>query len=171
MGYKAAEIHSNRSLAQRRQALEGFRRGLYRILVATDIASRGIDVMGIELVLNYDLPEDPENYVHRIGRTGRAGHKGLAISIATPDQKSDVRNIEKLIRASLPVIKHRISPLSSFGIIPPHKAQDAKRQQPAWRNTLPWQTRFWQQPSSSHTSISTIQNKISGIKIINRWQP
>lgn len=114
MGYKAAEIHSNRSLAQRRQALEGFRRGLYRILVATDIASRGIDVMGIELVLNYDLPEDPENYVHRIGRTGRAGHKGLAISIATPDQKSDVRNIEKLIRASLPVIKHPDFPTEQF---------------------------------------------------------
>ncbi|HQJ15018.1 MAG TPA: DEAD/DEAH box helicase [Candidatus Omnitrophota bacterium] len=114
MGYKAAEIHSNRSLTQRREALEGFKRGLYRVLVATDIASRGIDVTGIELVINYDLPEDAGNYVHRIGRTGRAGLKGRAISIATPDQKTDVRDIEKLIRASLPVIKHPDFPVEQF---------------------------------------------------------
>ena len=69
MGHNAAEIHSNRSLAQRRDALEGFRSGKYRVLVATDIAARGIDVRGIELVLNYDLPSQSEDYVHRIGRT------------------------------------------------------------------------------------------------------
>lgn len=106
MGYSAAEMHSNRSLSQRRQALEGFRSGKYKVLVATDIAARGIDVTGIELVINYDLPEDAQNYVHRIGRTGRAGHKGHAISFATPDQHSDVRDIEKLIRVSLPVSKY-----------------------------------------------------------------
>ncbi len=104
--FRAAEIHSDRSLAQRREALEGFKSGKYRVLVATDIAARGIDVTGIELVINYDLPEDAENYVHRIGRTGRAGHKGHAISFATPDQRADVQNIEKLIRASLPVVRH-----------------------------------------------------------------
>ena len=106
MRYSAAEIHSNRSLGQRREALDGFKSGRYKVLVATDIAARGIDVVGIELVINYDLPEDPGSYVHRIGRTGRAGHKGHAISFATPDQSGDVRNIEKLIRASLPVSKH-----------------------------------------------------------------
>ena len=106
MGHSASEIHSNRSLSQRRDALEGFKSGKYRVLVATDIASRGIDVTGIELVLNYDLPEDAENYVHRIGRTARAGHKGHAISFATPDQSHDVRDIEKIIRASLPIAKH-----------------------------------------------------------------
>ena len=106
MRYSAAEIHSNRSLGQRREALDGFKSGKYKVLVATDIAARGIDVVGIELVINYDLPEDPGSYVHRIGRTGRAGHKGHAISFATPDQSGDVRNIEKLIRASLPVSKH-----------------------------------------------------------------
>lgn len=106
MGYRAAEIHSNRSLVQRREALEGFKSGKYKVLVATDIASRGIDVTGIELVVNYDLPDDAQNYVHRIGRTGRAGHKGHAVSFATPDQSRDVRNIEKLIRTSLPISKH-----------------------------------------------------------------
>ena len=106
MGHNAAEIHSNRSLAQRREALEGFKSGKYKVLVATDIAARGIDVFGIEVVINYDLPEDAENYVHRIGRTARAGHKGHAISFATPDQSRDVRDIEKLIRAPLPVSKH-----------------------------------------------------------------
>jgi ATP-dependent RNA helicase RhlE len=106
MGHSAAEIHSNRSLAQRREALDGFKSGKYKVLVATDIAARGIDVIGIELVLNYDLPDDTENYVHRIGRTGRAGHKGHAISFATSDQSRDVRDIEKLIRATLPVSRH-----------------------------------------------------------------
>jgi ATP-dependent RNA helicase RhlE len=115
MGYSASEIHSNRSLAQRRDALEGFKSGKYRVLVATDIASRGIDVTGIELVLNYDLPEDAENYVHRIGRTARAGHKGHAISFATPDQGNDVRDIEKLIKATLPVSKHAELTLDKFG--------------------------------------------------------
>jgi ATP-dependent RNA helicase RhlE len=105
-GHSAAEIHSNRSLPQRREVLEGFKSGKYKVLVATDIAARGIDVTGIQLVVNYDLPEDAENYVHRIGRTGRAGQKGHAISFATPDQKGDVRDIEKLIRTSLPITKH-----------------------------------------------------------------
>jgi ATP-dependent RNA helicase RhlE len=115
MGHTAAEIHSNRSLAQRQDALEGFKSGKYRVLVATDIASRGIDVTGIELVINYDLPEDAENYVHRIGRTARAGQKGHAISFATPDQGHDVRDIEKLIKATLPVSKHPELTLDKFG--------------------------------------------------------
>jgi len=106
MGYSAAEIHSNRTLSQRREALEGFKSGRYRVLVATDIASRGIDVAGIELVINYDLPDDAQNYVHRIGRTARAGHKGNAITFAAPDQSREVRDIEKLIRITLPVSKH-----------------------------------------------------------------
>ncbi|MBI5874219.1 MAG: DEAD/DEAH box helicase [Candidatus Omnitrophica bacterium] len=114
MGHRAAEIHSDRSLAQRREALEGFKSGRYKVLVATDIAARGIDVIGIELVVNFDLPEDAENYVHRIGRTARAGHKGHAISFATPDQSRDVKDIEKLIRASLPIARHPEIPSEQF---------------------------------------------------------
>ncbi|MEK6727761.1 MAG: DEAD/DEAH box helicase [Candidatus Omnitrophota bacterium] len=122
MGYSAAEIHSNRSLNQRREALEGFKSGKYKVLVATDIAARGIDVTGIELVINYDLPEDAQNYVHRIGRTARAGHKGHAISFATPDQSHDVRDIEKLIRITLPVSKHPHIPTEQFIQSPVHPA-------------------------------------------------
>ncbi len=114
MGYQAAEIHSDRSLNQRREALEGFKNGRYRVLVATDIAARGIDVTGIELVINYDLPEDAENYVHRIGRTGRAGHKGHAISFAMPDQSSDVKTIERLIRTAIPISEHPEIPIEKF---------------------------------------------------------
>jgi ATP-dependent RNA helicase RhlE len=106
VGVKAAEIHANRSLAQRIKALEGFKKGIYRVLVATDIAARGIDVKDIALVVNYDLPDNSEDYVHRIGRTGRAGRKGKAISIALPDQRADIRAIERLIRKPLPVAKH-----------------------------------------------------------------
>jgi ATP-dependent RNA helicase RhlE len=105
-GHKAAEIHANRSLAQRREALEGFKRGTYRVLVATDIAARGIDVTGIAVVLNYDLPNDPADYVHRIGRTARAGREGRAISFATPDQSKNIHAIERLIRAPIPRSAH-----------------------------------------------------------------
>ena len=104
-GITSAEIHSNRSQNQRKEALEGFKSGKYRVLVATDIASRGIDVKGIELVINFDLPENPEDYVHRIGRTGRAGDSGKAISFAMPDQGGKVREIEKLARIYLPISK------------------------------------------------------------------
>ena len=103
MGYTAAELHSNRTQGQRRAALEGFKAGKYRVLVATDIAARGIDVKGVELVINYDLPSDAQDYVHRIGRTARAGASGHAISFAMPDEKRDIRDIERLIKKIVPV--------------------------------------------------------------------
>ena len=106
MGAKVAEIHSDRTMGQRIQAIEGFKRGRYRVLVATDIAARGIDVNMIELVINYDLPDDAENYVHRIGRTGRAGETGHAVTLATPTQSHDVKKIESLIKKTLPRSSH-----------------------------------------------------------------
>lgn len=105
MGYSSAEIHSDRTLAQRRDAMAGFKSGKYRVLIATDIASRGIDVVGIEVVINYDIPENPEDYVHRIGRTGRAGAPGRAISFVTPDQKRAVRDIERLLQTFIMISK------------------------------------------------------------------
>jgi ATP-dependent RNA helicase RhlE len=127
MGYAAAEIHSNRSLAQRREALDGFKSGKYRVLVATDIAARGIDVTGISLVINYDLPDNSEDYVHRIGRTGRAGRSGRAVSFAAPHERSDIRSIERLIRKTLPVI--------ALPALPPKRAlppPPARGFQPRW---------------------------------------
>jgi ATP-dependent RNA helicase RhlE len=103
MRHSAAEIHSNRTFSQRKEALEGFKAGKYRILVATDIVARGIDVIGIELVINYDLPSQAEDYVHRIGRTARAGAKGHAISFVTPSERGEIRAIEWLIRKKLNV--------------------------------------------------------------------
>ena len=105
MGYTASEIHSNRSLHQRLRALSGFKKGVYQFLVATDIAARGIDVTNIELIVNFDMPDNAEDYVHRIGRTGRAGHSGHAISFAMPNQKYDIKIIERLIRKELPISK------------------------------------------------------------------
>lgn len=125
MGHTAAELHSNRSLAQRKDALEGFKSGKYRILVATDIAARGIDVRNIELVINYDLPDNAEDYVHRIGRTGRAGETGHAISFARPNERNDVYAIERLIRAELPVSKLPI--LSDSNTPAPQEARPERR--------------------------------------------
>ncbi len=106
IGHTVAEIHSDRSLIQRKEALAGFKSGKYRVLIATDIAARGIDVTGIELVINYDLPDNSEDYVHRVGRTGRAGKEGHAISFATPDQGTDIRDIERLMRKTLSISSH-----------------------------------------------------------------
>jgi ATP-dependent RNA helicase RhlE len=102
-GFKADEIHSNRSQNQRQHALKAFSTGRIHVLVATDIAARGIDVSDLQLVVNFDLPEQIDDYVHRIGRTGRAGKEGKAISFATPDQRGDVAQIQKLIGISLPI--------------------------------------------------------------------
>src|SRR3989339_381094 len=117
MGHTAAEIHSNRSLGQRKEALEGFKRGKYRVLVATDIASRGIDVTGISLVINYDLPDNSEDYVHRIGRTGRAESFGKAISFAAPDERGDIKQIERLIKKTIPIM--------ALPVLPPRRANSA----------------------------------------------
>ncbi len=131
-GHASAEIHSNRSLNQRLEALAGFKIGKYRVMVATDIAARGIDVTGIELVINYDLPEQPGDYVHRIGRTGRASHMGRAISFATPEQKHDVRAIERLIKKQLPISPLPQLPKAAFSPAPslysryPHSPAEPK---------------------------------------------
>jgi ATP-dependent RNA helicase RhlE len=102
-GIPAQAIHGNKSQGQREHALEGFRRGKTPVLVATDIAARGIDVDGITHVVNYDLPNVPEVYVHRIGRTARAGASGTAIAFCAPAERPLLRDIERLIRKSIPV--------------------------------------------------------------------
>jgi ATP-dependent RNA helicase RhlE len=100
-GHQVAVIHADRSQAQRRQALEGFRSGKYRVLVATDIAARGIDVAEIGHVINFDLPHVPEDYVHRIGRTARAEASGRASSFASPEEHGLLAGIEKFTRRAV----------------------------------------------------------------------
>ncbi len=106
-GVGADAIHGNKSQSQRIRALEDFRKGRTRVLVATDIAARGIDVDGVSHVVNYELPETPEAYVHRIGRTARAGASGRAISLCDNGERPLLRQIEKLTRQSLPVTDRR----------------------------------------------------------------
>jgi ATP-dependent RNA helicase RhlE len=102
----AEAIHSNKSQNARLRALANFKSGRTAVLVASDIASRGLDVDEISHVVNFDLPHEPETYVHRIGRTGRAGSQGIAISFCTDDQRDDLRAIEKLLGRRIPVLKY-----------------------------------------------------------------
>jgi ATP-dependent RNA helicase RhlE len=103
-GFVAAVIHGNKSQNARQMALNGFRDGSVRILVATDIAARGIDVPGISHVVNFDLPDEAESYVHRIGRTGRNGQNGVAVTLVDPSENGKLRQVEKIIRMKLPVV-------------------------------------------------------------------
>jgi len=102
-GTPAEPIHGNKSQSARERALANFRSGATRVLVATDIAARGIDVQGVSHVFNFELPEEPETYVHRIGRTARAGAEGIAISLCEPEERPLLRDIERLTRQSVPV--------------------------------------------------------------------
>tara|TARA_R110002050_G_scaffold55954_4_gene125831 strand:+ start:10479 stop:11894 length:1416 start_codon:yes stop_codon:yes gene_type:complete len=104
-GINAAAIHGNKSQGQRERALAGFRAGTVPVLIATDIAARGIDVPGVSLVVNYELPNVPEVYVHRIGRTARAGAEGTAVTFCAPDERSLLRDIEKMLKTEIPVEK------------------------------------------------------------------
>jgi ATP-dependent RNA helicase RhlE len=101
----AEAIHGNKSQNARERALAGFKSGRVRVLVATDIAARGIDVDAVTHVVNFDVPEVPETYVHRIGRTARAGASGMAITFCELEERPDLRNIEKLTRQAIPVVE------------------------------------------------------------------
>jgi ATP-dependent RNA helicase RhlE len=103
-GISSAAIHGNKSQNARQKALDGFKRGDVRVLVATDIAARGIDVDGVTHVINFELPDEPETYVHRIGRTARAGASGVALSFCDVEERGALRDIERLIRAQVPVV-------------------------------------------------------------------
>jgi ATP-dependent RNA helicase RhlE len=106
-GYRVTSLHSNRSQNQRQSALDGFRNGAYQIMVATDIAARGIDVERISHVINYDIPDTADAYIHRIGRTGRAEREGDAFTIITPDDDAMVRTIERTVGQRIP--RHTIA--------------------------------------------------------------
>jgi len=119
-GIFAEAIHGNKSQGQRERALENFKKGRARLLVATEIAARGIDVDLVTHVINFDLPDVPEQYVHRIGRTARAGAEGRAISFCAPDERANLRDIERLIKQSVPVEQH------ALGLAPGERAEERR---------------------------------------------
>lgn len=118
-GVLALAIHGDKSQGARQKALSGFKSGEIRVLVATDIAARGIDIDGLSHVINYELPNVPETYVHRIGRTGRAGRTGEAISFCDFDEKPYLKDIEKLIRKKVIVVENHPYPMENFEKTPP----------------------------------------------------
>jgi ATP-dependent RNA helicase RhlE len=134
-GVKTAAIHGDRSQNQRNQALKGFQDGYYRVLVATDVAARGIHVEGIAHVVNYDLPQVPEDFIHRIGRTGRAGASGTASTFAMRSERSDVAHIERILETKL--VRRQVS--ADVAQEPRHSAPvimiPTKSQHPAHRTT------------------------------------
>ena len=126
-GAKATAIHGDRSQNQRNMALKGFQEGFYRVLVATDVAARGIHVDGIAHVVNYDLPQAADDFIHRVGRTGRAGAEGVATTFATSNERGDIRNIErslklKLIKKELPAGIPREDKTTTPVIVMPRQA-------------------------------------------------
>ena len=124
-GVKCAAIHSDKTQNQRQRALEAFKRGENRVLVATDIASRGIDVPAVSCVINMELPLETESYVHRIGRTARAGGSGVAISFVTPDERHMLKAVERLIKKTI----HFAEPPEGFAdeVLPPAAAREPER--------------------------------------------
>lgn len=127
IGIEAQAIHGNKSQNARQLALNNFKDGITRVLVATDIAARGIDVDELCCVINYDLPEIPETYVHRIGRTGRAGHSGISISFCDDEEKRLLKDIEKLIGQNVPVLEDEEFQAIRKNIIPGPDREDERR--------------------------------------------
>lgn len=124
---KSGAIHGNKSQNARQRALKDFKKGDLKILVATDIAARGIDIDELSHVFNYDLPNVPETYVHRIGRTGRAGNEGVAIAFCDPEEKKDLKSIEKLTAQRIPVIDGHPFPLDP-NFQPAKQAKGSRKQ-------------------------------------------
>lgn len=133
-GVKAAAIHGNKSQNARQRALDAFRKNHIKVLVATDVAARGIDIEGVTHVFNYDLPNEPESYVHRIGRTGRAGAEGIAISFCTADDRGDLIAIEKLIKQKVPVDPDYPMPAHSESSPSKKPSHGSRRRRPPQRS-------------------------------------
>jgi ATP-dependent RNA helicase RhlE len=121
-GFAVASIHGNKSQGQRDRAIAAFRAGEVRVLVATDVAARGLDIPEVRHVYNYELPNVPENYVHRIGRTARAGMDGAAIALCSPDEMGELKDIEKAMKAKIPVASG-----APWEVVPDAKAKTSGR--------------------------------------------
>lgn len=150
LGIESAAIHGNKSQPQRTRALDAFKDGTCNVLVATDIAARGIDVRGISHVVNYDLPNVPEQYVHRIGRTARAGRDGVAISFCTAEDLYYLRDIEKITRQEIPVLDAPEAVLEFVAPTPDRNLRVPKPKGPAGRGR-PQRSGSSQKPAAKKT--------------------
>ncbi|MBO88485.1 MAG: DEAD/DEAH box helicase [Rickettsiales bacterium] len=152
-GIEAAAIHGNKSQAARQRALDGFKANRVRVLVATDIAARGIDVDGITHVINFDLPNEAESYVHRIGRTARAGAKGMAYSFCDQAEQAHFRGIERLIKRTIEVQEHNLSELTANQSQPERQRTNRKQKphgnRPANGNSRPRRRRRNRKPAKA----------------------
>ena len=160
-GIGAAAIHGNNIQSAREAALDSFKAGKIRALVATDIAARGIDISELSHVFNFDLPEVPETYVHRIGRTGRAGAEGVAISFCSPEEKEYLAGIEKLNRKKIPVLElpelgERAEAAAPARPAPRPEREKAKPEQPKWKETA---KQAPNEPANQQLEVTIVEEK------------
>ena len=127
-GYATDSVHGNKSQGQRQRAIDALRSGAIKVLVATDVAARGLDIPDVRFVYNYDLPNVPENYVHRIGRTARAGRDGRAIAFVAPDEMGELKDVEKVLKMEIPIASGR-----RWDLVPGVDTRKPKRKQPSGR--------------------------------------
>jgi ATP-dependent RNA helicase RhlE len=167
-GVEAAAIHGNKSQPQRERALAGFRSGNGRVLVATDIAARGIDVENVTHVINFELPNVPEDYVHRIGRTARAGAAGIAIAFCSDEEKPYLRSIEKRTRLAVPVLA---MPAGALRVSTPTRPQSADPTRPATAGTRIGRTEPKQHPVSKAKSETAAAGSASLPAFLHRRPP
>lgn len=156
-GVNAQAIHGNKSQNARQNALNNFKSKLTRVLVATDIAARGIDIDELTHVINYELPNVPESYVHRIGRTGRAGASGIAIAFCDAEEKEYLRDIQKLIGKQIPVIDNHPYPLMNHTVVKTPQRQ----QRPQRNNNSPNKNSFSKGPNRGHSTSAGSGNSSS----------
>ena len=124
--FKVESLHGDKTQSVRQKALNKFKNGEVNILIATDVASRGIDINDLDVVINFDLPNIPETYVHRIGRTGRAGKSGISLSFCAADEKNYVSDIQKLIKNAIPVVDDHPYPLDPKATPQIHRKKGSK---------------------------------------------
>jgi len=159
-GLSATAIHGNKSQAARTRALADFKKGAVRVLVATDIAARGLDIDQLPHVVNYELPNVPEDYIHRIGRTGRAGNEGTAVSLVSPDEQKLLRDIERLLKREVPrQVLEGYEP-NSRGMTAPEPKRGNRR--PQARSRKPAQARRQRRPATAKSSSRPGYSPLAG---------
>lgn len=172
-GLETDSVHGNKSQSQRQKAIDALRNGKIKVLVATDVAARGLDIPDVRFVYNYDLPNVSENYIHRIGRTARAGRDGRAISFVAPDEMDELKNIEKVLTAEIPIASGR-----RWDLVPGVETHKTKRKRATNRDSSRNKSSSWtkgEQRRDRTEENSKIQDRKpssnKNLKLKGRWDP